>query len=89
MDAKLQTASHAEHDVAAHFGCDGDKNLPDAIFQFADIVIQLHGQYDHGVHLKFKKVGIDISSVFQTKFLVSYVNAFLVVRSYLCVATSV
>ena len=45
LDAKLQTASHAEqeHNLAAHFGCDGDKNLPDAVCQLTDIVILLHG----------------------------------------------
>ena len=42
LDAKLQTVSHAEHDPVAHFGCDGDKNLPDAVFRFTDVVIKLH-----------------------------------------------
>ena len=28
LDAWLQTALHAEHDLAAHFGCDGDKKWP-------------------------------------------------------------
>ena len=42
LDAKLQTASHAGHDLEAHSGCDGDKDLSDAVFQFTDIVIKLH-----------------------------------------------
>ena len=28
IDAKLQTASHAVHGMAAHSGCDGDKDPP-------------------------------------------------------------
>ena len=49
--------------------------FPDAVIQFADIVIQLH---DHFYHVRALEVqeGIDISAVFDTKFLVSYVNAF-------------
>ena len=76
-DAWLQTASHAdaEHDLPAHFGCDGDKNIPDAVFQFTDIGIQLH---EHVYHVRALKIqeGMDISPVSQTKLLVSYVNAF-------------
>ena len=30
--ACVQAASHAEHDLAAHFGCDGDKDLLDGVF---------------------------------------------------------
>ena len=40
LDKKLQTATHAEHDLAAYSGCGGDKFLPDAAFQFTHIVIQ-------------------------------------------------
>ena len=41
LGAKLQTVSYAEHDLAAHFDCDGNKNFPDAVSQFTHIVIQL------------------------------------------------
>ena len=56
LGAWLQTALHAEHDLAAHFGCDGDKNLSDAVFQFTDIVFQLHAQLYHVRALKFTNV---------------------------------
>lgn len=41
LDANLQTASHAEHELPACSGCDSDKGFPDAVFQFTDIVIKL------------------------------------------------
>ena len=31
LETRLQTALHADHDVAARFGCDGDKDLPDTV----------------------------------------------------------
>ena len=44
---KLQTAPHAEYEPGAYLGCDGDENFPDAVFQIADIVIQLHEHFYH------------------------------------------
>ena len=32
LDAKLKTVSHADHDLATYFGCDGDKSLSVAVF---------------------------------------------------------
>ena len=52
-----------EQDLAAHFGCDGDKDLPDAVFQFTDIAIQLHGQFYHMRALKIRH-SADTSPVF-------------------------
>ena len=75
LDAKVQTASHAEHDLEAHFGCDDEKDLPNAVFQFTDIVIQLHGQLLSHAALKIQE-GVGISLVFQTKLLVISVTAF-------------
>ena len=75
LDAELQTAWQAEHDLAAHFRCDGDKNLTNAVFQFTDIVIHLHGQFHHVRALKIQE-GIDISPVFLTELFVSDVRAF-------------
>ena len=45
LEAKLQKESHADHDLAAHFGYAGDEDLPGAVFQFTDIAIQLHEQF--------------------------------------------
>ena len=42
---KLTKVSHAEHDLAKCFGCDGDKIFPDAVFHFTDIVIQFREQF--------------------------------------------
>ena len=62
--------------MLAQFGCDGEKKLPEAVFQFTNIVIQVHGQFYHVRGLKILE-GIDVSAVFQTKLFVSYVNVFL------------
>ena len=36
LGAKLQTASHADYNLATNFGCDGDMNLPEAVLHFTD-----------------------------------------------------
>ena len=40
--ARLDTTLRTERELAEHSGCGGDKNLPDAVFHFTDIAIQLH-----------------------------------------------
>ena len=45
--------------------------------------------HDKHVRALENQEGIDISPTFQTKLLVSFVNAFLVVRFHLCEATSI
>ena len=45
LNAKLQTTPHAEHDLAAHLGCDGDNSLTDPVFLYTGTVIQLDEQF--------------------------------------------
>ena len=63
MDAWLQTTLHDVYDLAAHFGCDGETNLPGAAFYFTGIVIQVHEQFYFGRTLKILE-GMDIFPLF-------------------------
>ena len=44
LDARMQTSS-AKHDLAAHLGCDGDKDIDEYAFYITDVVIQFQDHF--------------------------------------------
>ena len=103
--AEPQTALTAEHGLAAYFGCNGGKTFSmlsfsslTSLFNSMNIVILMTRRAC--LHLKFKTVcsrleeeektvlSLEIS-LFRTKLLVIYVNAFFVVIFRRSAATSV
>ena len=78
LDAKLQPMSHAEHDLATHFGCDGDKPpSPTTLFLSSLTLSFISMNICYNVSpVPAPKIqeGIDISPVFQTILFASFNN---------------
>ena len=93
VDTRKEAASHSNHDLAARFGRNGDKDYHDIDFQFTGIVIQslnihwiffwLHGD---GPALKIHEC-ID-ASTFSMRHGLSVFERIFFVDNF-CVATSV
>ena len=65
-------ALQAEHDLAAHSGFDGNKDLPAAVFRFNDVIQLREFFFYHVAHVPSLKIqdGIGVSPVFETKLLI-------------------